>query len=230
MWADAMYIPPPSPLPPFPPRWPAPVVAMLAAPLPPRPPMAMLRAKTVWLISMLNPAKNRPPPIASPPFPPMPPAAPMAVLFADDRVVDLDIAARGIDAAALDRRVARNRAVVDLEVAIDHVDPATLEGMASGNGGVVNLHIAADDVDAAHDRHILDDQVAARVLEGDARGIDDAQAAGSRPIEAQAPAETEWRREVDGLSRQARGEGDPVAAPGEGDFLGEASPARCRGR
>ena len=45
------------------------------------PPMAMLLEKTVWLISMLKPAKYRPPPIASPPVPPVPPAAPMAVLF-----------------------------------------------------------------------------------------------------------------------------------------------------
>ena len=109
----------------------------------------------------------------------------------DGRVVDLDVAARGVDAATLDRRVAGDRAVVDLEVAVDHVDAATLEGVASGDGAVVDLHIAADDVDAAHDRHVTDDHVAAHVVEGHARTVDDFQAAGSRPIEGHTPVEAQ---------------------------------------
>ena len=42
----------------------------------------------------------------------------------DDRVVDLDVAARRVDTASLDRRVAGDRAVVDLQVAVDHGDAA----------------------------------------------------------------------------------------------------------
>ncbi len=84
----------------------------------------------------------------------------------DGRVIDLDIAARCIDAAALDRGVAGDRAVVDLKIASRHVDAAPLEGVASGDRAVVDLGVAANDVDRADDEHVFDHHVAADVIDG----------------------------------------------------------------